>query len=607
MGVETTIVREAPFLEEARKKLLGSADVLTQKAVTLPQQQLAGFSDATKQAFGTAQSGLGAYQPYLDQAGSAFTKAGSLLGGAYNAMPIASRGLGKQYDQLQAAGQTFGPQSQYLGAAGQTFDPQSQFLGAAGQTFDPQGQYLGAAGQTFDPQTQQLQAAGQAFAPQSQQLQAAGQVFAPQAAQLGAAEQALGGMGAQRQLAGQQLAAGEGILGALGQRGSGGLDEARQAAFLGAGDITGRIGAFQDPYQQQVIDSFQTEAARSAELARNRANQQAVQSGAFGGSRSGVESAELERNIADVTQRNVAGLLSQGYGQSLGAAEREAGRRQQLPGQLTGIEQLQYQLPSGIAAQMQQAAAQRGALGQQSGAEAAQRQALAQGYGAVGAQRQALAQGYGQQAAQRQALAQGYGAQGQQMGQLAAGYGQRGQQMGQLAAGYGAQGQQMGQLAAGYGAQGQQRGALAAGYGQQAAGALGLAGQTQSLAGAQQNLGGAYSGLAGLAQQLPAQDVALLSQVGSQQQQQAQRDLDLARQNILQQTYEPYQRVGYMSDILKGQPSVQSTLTQSTDPRGNPLSQALGAGISLAGIFGSGGFGTGYLFGGAGRALAGQT
>jgi len=109
-------------------------------------------------------------------------------------------------------------------------------------------------------------------------------------------------------------------------------------------------------------------------------------------------------------------------------------------------------------------------------------------------------------------------------------------------------------------------------------------------------LGEGYAGLGGLAQQLPAQDIALLSQIGSQQQQQAQRALDLERQNILQQTYEPYQRIGYMGDILKGQPSIQSTLTQSTDPRGNPLSQALGAGISLAGIFGQGGFGTGYLF-----------
>ena len=484
MTTETTIVREAPFLETARANLLGSATALTKTPITLPRSQLAGFSGTTQQAFDLAQQGLGGYEPYLGQASTQF------------------------------------------GAAGQG-------LGAA------QGTLGGVAG-TLGQQAGQLGAAGQAMAPQMQQLQAAGQTFTPQTQQLGTAGATLGEMAAQRGLAGQQLAGAEGILGGLGGRGPAGLNEARQAALLGAGDITGRISAFQDPYQQQVIDSFQQEAARSAELARNRANQQAIGSGAFGGSRSGIQSAELERNLADVSQRNIAGLLSQGYGQALGAAEREAGRLQQLPGQLTGIEQLQYKLPASIASQMQQGAAQRGALGQQVGAEAAQRQALAQGYGAMGAQRQALAQGYGQAGAQRAALAQGYG-----------------------------------QLATG-------QGALAAGQ--------------QNVAQGQQGLGGAYSGLAGLAQQLPAQDIALLSQIGGQQQQQAQRAYDMERQNILQQTYEPYQRIGYMGDILKGTPSTTSTLSQSTDPRGNPLSQALGAGISLAGIFGQGGFGTGYLF-----------
>ena len=130
----------------------------------------------------------------------------------------------------------------------------------------------------------------------------------------------------------------------------------------------------------------------------------------------------------------------------------------------------------------------------------------------------------------------------------------------------------------------------------------------QGAAGAQ-NLAGAYGGLGQLAQQLPSQDIALLSQIGSQQQQAAQTVLDVERQNKLQQLYEPYQRIGWMGDILKGQPSTTSTLTQSTDPRANPLSQALGAGISLAGIFGPSGFGSGYLFkhpglaGAAGKAV----
>ena len=522
MAVDTTIVREAPFLEDARKKLIGSADALTGRPITLPRNQLAGFSSTTQDAFRRANQGIGAYQPSLNQASQQFGLAGQGIQSAVNRFGSVGGDIASQRGALFAVGAPLASQTAQLQAAGQTFNPQTA--------------QLNAAGQTFNPQTAQLQAAGQTFAPQNQLLQAAQAGIDPQALQSA--------------LAANQLSGSEGILGGLANRGPAGLQEARSAALLGGGDISGRIAAFQDPFQQQVVDSFQQEAARSAELARSRANQQAIGSGAFGGSRSGVEAAELERNIADVTQRNVSGLLSQGYGQALGAAEREAGRLGQLSGQLSGIEQLQYQLPQGVAAQMQAGAAQRGAV--------------AQGLGAQNAQRQALAQAYGQQGAQRQALAAGYGQQGQQLRDQAQGFGQ---------------------LAAGTGA---------------------LAGQEAGIAGARQQLGGAFAGLAGLQQQLPASDVALLSQVGSQQQQQAQRALDLERQNILQQTYEPYQRVGYLSDILKGQPSTQSTLTTSTDPRGNPLSQALGAGISLAGIFGSGGFGSGYLFGPAGSQLAGR-
>lgn len=522
MAVDTTIVREAPFLEDARKKLIGSADALTGRPITLPRNQLAGFSSTTQDAFRRANQGIGAYQPSLNQASQQFGLAGQGIQSAVNR----------------------------FGSVGGDIASQRGALFAVGAPLASQTAQLNAAGQTFNPQTAQLQAAGQTFAPQNQLLQAAQAGIDPQALQSA--------------LAANQLSGSEGILGGLANRGPAGLQEARQAALLGGGDISGRIAAFQNPFQQQVVDSFQQEAARSAELARSRANQQAIGSGAFGGSRSGVEAAELERNIADVTQRNVSGLLSQGYGQALGAAEREAGRLGQLSGQLSGIEQLQYQLPQGVAAQMQAGAAQRGAVAQGLGAQNAQRQALAQAYGQQGAQRQALAAGYGQQGAQRQALAAGYGQQGQQLRDQATGFGQ---------------------LAAGTGA---------------------LAGQEAGIAGAGQTLGGAYAGLAGLQQQLPAQDIALLSQVGSQQQQQAQRALDVERQNILQQTYEPYQRIGYLSDILKGQPSTQSTLTTSTDPRGNPLSQALGAGISLAGIFGPSGFGSGYLFGPAGSQLAGK-
>ena len=140
-----------------------------------------------------------------------------------------------------------------------------------------------------------------------------------------------------------------------------------------------------------------------------------------------------------------------------------------------------------------------------------------------------------------------------------------------------------------------------------AAGAYGTAGG--QLAG----LAGQRAGLGQLAQGLGQADVQMLSQMGGLQQQQAQRGLDIAQQNQLQQLYEPYQRTGFFGDILRGTPSVQQTLATQTAPSPSFLSQALGAGITAAGIFGPGGggpmgLGGGYLFGnpwGAGLAQAG--
>ena len=51
MATETTIVREAPFVEEARQDLLTSAAALADQPVTVPQVQLAPTSDTTTQAY----------------------------------------------------------------------------------------------------------------------------------------------------------------------------------------------------------------------------------------------------------------------------------------------------------------------------------------------------------------------------------------------------------------------------------------------------------------------------------------------------------------------------------------------------------------------------
>ena len=95
--------------------------------------------------------------------------------------------------------------------------------------------------------------------------------------------------------------------------------------------------------------------------------------------------------------------------------------------------------------------------------------------------------------------------------------------------------------------------------------------------------------LGGLKQQLQQQDVANLLGIGSLQQGQAQALLDAQRQTDLQQAYEPFQRLGFFSDILRGVPTASQTVTSTTAPTPSLLSQIGGVaatGLGLAGQLG---------------------
>ena len=102
-------------------------------------------------------------------------------------------------------------------------------------------------------------------------------------------------------------------------------------------------------------------------------------------------------------------------------------------------------------------------------------------------------------------------------------------------------------------------------------------------------LAGQQAGLGGLKQQLQQQDVANLLGIGSLQQGQAQALLDAQRQTDLQQAYEPFQRLGFFSDILRGVPTASQTVTSTTAPTPSLLSQIGGVaatGLGLAGQLG---------------------
>ena len=87
-------------------------------------------------------------------------------------------------------------------------------------------------------------------------------------------------------------------------------------------------------------------------------------------------------------------------------------------------------------------------------------------------------------------------------------------------------------------------------------------------------------GLAGQAQQMALGDISTLMQVGGQEQALQQQVYDEQYRRELQEQYEPYQRLGFVSDIMQGAPTSASALTMATTPQANPLAQAVGAGIS---------------------------
>ena len=97
----------------------------------------------------------------------------------------------------------------------------------------------------------------------------------------------------------------------------------------GAGD------AFFDKYQQDVTAEALKEIDRQAQIAENRLAGQAVQAGAFGGSRFGVAQSELARNAQDLKSRRIFEDLSRNYQQSQAAA-RAANQQRLQAGQVFG-------------------------------------------------------------------------------------------------------------------------------------------------------------------------------------------------------------------------------------------------------------------------------
>jgi hypothetical protein len=90
------------------------------------------------------------------------------------------------------------------------------------------------------------------------------------------------------------------------------------------------IGAYQSPYQQQVIDLAMGDIQRQADIARTGAQERAIRAGAFGGSRSALLESESQRPYAEQMARTAAGLRQSGFEQAQRAAQSDLARQQQL-------------------------------------------------------------------------------------------------------------------------------------------------------------------------------------------------------------------------------------------------------------------------------------
>tara|TARA_R110000824_G_scaffold269373_1_gene457904 strand:+ start:18 stop:1271 length:1254 start_codon:yes stop_codon:yes gene_type:complete len=210
------------------------------------------------------------------------------------------------------------------------------------------------------------------------------------------------------------------------------------------------VDKFMNPYTQNVIDNTMDQINRQAAMARAGEDASALQAGAFGGSRSGVQRAETAGRVQEAKNRTIGDLLDRGYSSALAGAQ-SAFENQQNRGQQAS--QIFGQLGQGIA---------------------------------------------------------GLGVKQAALGEAAQGAAQR--------------------------------------------------------------------------------DVNALFNVGSIEQQQQQAEYDVQRNAAIEEAYEPFQRFSYMSDIFRGVPSTQQTMTTSSMPRPNPMNMVYntlgGQSSSMAGLGG---------------------
>ena len=614
---------------------------LAAEGLTLPEQQLAGFTPDQLAAFEMARAGIGSYQPYLDRATDLTdTGVAALQRARRQTNRLARQIPGEVSSGQQALSQAATDIQQFAGegalAASEAARNIEQFAIRGARSADEAAANVLRAAQSSDPATRlaarelmksssrigdlatrtEERLLSQGIKAEDIATQAAANARAlqdPMAAQLGQSTSGARGF-AQQGISGAQTAADRARMStaeaqqSLAEAAQMGRSTAQQgiAQLAGTGQMfdPSMTGSFMNQYEDAAVQATLDDMARQGLMQQNEAAAQAVQSEAFGGSRADLVSTELARNLLEQqgkvsSQMRAAGAES--AAQRAQQAFEAAQGRQQNVAQLTG--QL-GQIGVGASAQAAQAGGQLGLSAEelaQSGAlQSAQLGMSGEQFAAANAQAVAqtglnieqlaaqtglsateLAGNFAMQAGQ-------FGLSSEQQRQNAA---VQQAQLAQSQAQLGMSGAESAGNLGMAGAQMQMSGANQAGNLGLQSSNLGLAGISAGL-GAQQQAAGLGQGIAGLgqqyyglgqgAQQMGLQDLNTMLGIGGTQQRQNQAYYDTLYGNQYRQMMQPYQQLAFLSDIVTGAPSGQvSTMSQPGPSIG---SQVLGGATTLYGL-----------------------
>jgi hypothetical protein len=109
---------------------------------------------------------------------------------------------------------------------------------------------------------------------------------------------------------------------------------------MGGSFLDANLGAYQNPFQQQVIDQTMADLDRSRQMVQQQTGDAAARAGAFGGSRQGVLEAETNRAFFDRMGAAAGGLRAQGFDTAAGLAGQDLQRnlQAQLANQQAGLQ-----------------------------------------------------------------------------------------------------------------------------------------------------------------------------------------------------------------------------------------------------------------------------